>query len=355
MEQLGQEPPPPSATTYRAGRRGRRGADRAAGTGRRPRRWLRRILPALLVVVVLLVAGAAALYLWAGGQVRHVPAIGTYPGRPAAGAGTNWLLVGSDSRAGLTAQQRKELHVGNDGGRNTDTVMVLHTGVHGPSLVSLPRDSYVPVPGHGRRKINEAYADGGPQLLTRTVEQATGLRIERYAEVNFLGLVQVVDALGGVRICPEKPLKDARSGADFRAGCQHVDGRQGLAYARARYSDPQGDLGRVKRQRQLMAAVADRMLGTGMLLHPSRPVPVARTTLAAIRVDDGAGMRQLWDLGWSMRKITGGAGRAVTVPVARPGVSVSGAGDVLLWDTPRARLLFQALRRDDPIPTSVTN
>ncbi len=350
MEQLGQEPPPPSATTDRAGRR----TGRARG-GRRRRRWLRRTLLVLLVVVVLLVAGGVAAYRWAGGQVRHVAAIGTYPGRPAAGAGTNWLLVGSDSRAGLTPRQRKELHVGNSGGRNTDTVMVLHTGAHGPSLVSLPRDSYVPVPGHGRRKINEAYADGGPQLLTRTVEEATGLRIERYAEVNFLGLVQVVDALGGVRICPAKPLKDAKSGADFRAGCQHMDGRQGLAYARARYSDPQGDLGRVKRQRQLMGAVADRMLSTGTLVHPSRPGPVVRTTLAAIRVDEGAGIRQLAELGWSMRKITGGAGRAVTVPVAQPGVSVSGAGDVLLWDTPKARQLFDALRKDDPIPTSVIN
>ncbi|MGW1840694.1 LCP family protein [Streptomyces sp. BBFR2] len=349
MEQLGQEPPPPAATTYRAGRHGGR------GTGRRRRRWLRRTLLALLVVVVLLVAGGVTAYVWAGGQVRHVAAIGTYPGRPAAGAGTNWLLVGSDSRAGLTPRQRKELHVGNGGGRNTDTVMVLHTGGHGPYLVSLPRDSYVPVPGHGRRKINEAYADGGPRLLTRTVEQATGLRIDRYAEVNFLGLVQVVDALGGVRICPEKPLKDAKSGADFRAGCQQVDGRRGLAYARARYSDPEGDLGRVKRQRQLMAAVADRMLSTDMLRHPSRPAPVVRTTLAAIRVDEGAGIRQLWDLGWSMRKITGENGRAVTVPVARPGVNVSGAGDVLMWDEAKARQLFQALRKGDPIPTSVTN
>ncbi|GAA3191453.1 MULTISPECIES: LCP family protein [Streptomyces] len=352
MEQLGQEPPPPSVPADRAGRCGGR---RAGGSGRRRRRWLRRTLLALLVVVVLLVAGGVAAYRWAGGQVRHVAAIGAYPGRPAAGAGTNWLLVGSDSRAGLTPQQRKELHVGNGGGRNTDTVMVLHTGARGPSLVSLPRDSYVTVPGHGRRKINGAYAAGGPQLLTRTVEQATGLRIERYAEVNFLGLVQVVDALGGVRICPEKPLKDAESGADFRAGCQQVDGRQGLAYARARYSDPQGDLGRVKRQRQLMGAVADRMLSTEMLRHPSRPAPVVRTTLAAIRVDDGAGIRQLVELGRSLRKITGGAGRAVTVPVARPGVSVSGAGDVLMWDEPKARLLFDALRKDDPIPTSVIN
>ncbi|MCB5907589.1 LCP family protein [Streptomyces sp. SF28] len=309
----------------------------------------------LSVLVVLVFAGGAALYVWADGRLRQVAAIGDYAGRPAAGKGTNWLLVGSDSRAGLTPAQREELHVGNDGGRNTDTVMVLHSGGHGPYLVSIPRDSYVRVPGHGRRKINEAYADGGPKLLTRTVEQATGLRIDRYAEVSFLGLVRVVDALHGVRMCLDKPLKDARSGADFRAGCQEMNGRQALAYTRARYSDPEGDIGRVRRQRRLTAAVAGGMLGSGVYLNPFRWMPVAGAALSAVRVDEGAGVAELVGMGRSMKKITGGGGRAVTVPVARPGVVVGGAGDVLEWDERGARRLFQALRDDDPIPTSDNN
>ncbi|MFI7099727.1 LCP family protein [Streptomyces sp. NPDC050161] len=338
---MGQPIPPPSSTLYRAGRRGRP--------------WWRWTLVALLVLVVPVAAGGAALYVWAGRQVRQVAAFGAYEGRPVAGQGTNWLLVGSDSRAGLTPAQRKDLHVGNDGGRNTDTVMVLHSGGHGPYLVSIPRDSYVPVPGHGRAKINEAYADGGPKLLTRTVEQATGLRIDRYAEVDFLGLVRVVDALGGVRMCPDKPIEDARSGADFRAGCQEMDGRQALAYARARYSDPEGDIGRVKRQRQLISAVADGMLRPGVYLNPFRWRPVVGTALSAVRVDEGAGVAELVGMGRSMRKITDGGGRAVTVPVARPGVAVAGAGEVLVWDEQGARRLFQALRDDDPIPTSDNN
>ncbi|MFG2139643.1 LCP family protein [Streptomyces sp. NPDC048650] len=336
---MGQPFPSSTTTLYRA--------------GRMPRR--RRILVTLLALVVLVAAGGVGLYLWAGERVRRVAALDDYPGRPPAGRGTNWLLVGSDSRAGLTPRQRQELHVGNDTVRNTDTIMVLHSGRHGPYLISLPRDSYVPVPGHGRAKINEAYGDGGPRLLTRTVERATGLRIDRYAEVNFLGFVRVVDTLGGVRLCPDRPLHDARSGADFAAGCRRADGRQALAFVRARYADPRGDLGRVKRQRQLIGAVADEALGPGVVLDPFRLVPVVGAGLSALAVDKGSGMAELLAMAWSMEKVAEGGGAAVTVPVSRPGVAAGSAGEVLLWDEIGARRLFGALRADDVIPTSGTN
>lgn len=359
---MGRPIPPLSAssspTTYRAERARwwhRRRAGRPPGLpGPRRRRWswLPTTLVTLLVLVLLVVAGGAWLYLWAEGNLRHVSALGGYAGRPAAGKGTNWLLVGSDSRSELTPQQRKDLHVGNDRVQNTDTIMVLHSGEHGPTLVSLPRDSYVPIPGHGSRKINEAYADGGPQLLTRTVEQATGLRIDRYAEVNFLGFVQIVDALNGVRLCLDKPLKDEKSGADFPAGCRRMNGTEALAYVRARYADPDGDLGRVKRQRQLIGAVADGMASSDVYLDPSRSKRVLDASLAALRVDDDADVAQLLGMGRSMRQISSGAGTATTVPVMRPGVMVSGVGSVLPWKENGASRLFQALRDDDRIPTS---
>ncbi|PJJ02428.1 LytR family transcriptional attenuator [Streptomyces sp. 2333.5] len=353
-------PPPPasSPTTYRAERARwwhRRRLARSLGAPGPPRRrwsWLPPTLVTLLVLVILVVAGGAWLYIWAEGNLRHVAALGDYAGRPAAGKGTNWLLVGSDSRGELTPQQRRDLHVGNGRVQNTDTIMVLHSGDHGPTLVSLPRDSYVPIPGHGSRKINEAFADGGPQLLTRTVEQATGLRIDRYAEVSFLGLVQVVDALGGVRLCLDEPLKDEKSGADFPAGCRRMNGPQALAYARARYADPDGDLGRVKRQRQLIGAVADGMASSDVLLDPSRSKRVLDAALAALTVDEDADMAQLLGMGRSMRQIAGGGGTATTVPVVRPGVMVGGVGSVLPWEENGASRLFQALREDDRIPTS---
>ncbi|MET9495027.1 LCP family protein [Streptomyces sp. NPDC006552] len=326
---------------------GTRTATGAAGR----RRWPRRVLAVLLLVLVLLAGYGTGLYFWADSRLRTTEAFGAGGGRPADGKGTDWLLVGSDSRADLTPEQRKQLHVGNDEGLNTDTIMILHHGDSGPYLVSIPRDSYVPIPGHGRNKINAAYSLGGARLLTATVEQATGLRLDHYAEIDFLGLVDVVDAIGGVTLCvPRGGLHDAKSGADFDAGCQAMDGVQALQYARARYSDPQGDLGRVKRQRQLLDAIAGKALGPGVLVPPWKLVPFLRTTLDALTVDPGTGVGALATMGTKMRSLAG----TTTVPVASEPY-VPGAGDVVEWDRGEARRLFAALRADTAIPTFDAN
>ncbi|MFD9909918.1 LCP family protein [Streptomyces sp. NPDC059063] len=323
--------------------------------GKAGRRWPRRVAWGLLAVVLLLAAYATSLYFWAGSRLRTTAAFSAYEGRPARGEGTDWLLVGSDSRAALTPEQRKDLHVGNDQGLNTDTIMLLHHGDSGPYLVSIPRDSYVTVPGHGRNKINAAYALGGAPLLTRTVEQATGLRVDHYAEVNFLGFVDVVDALGGVRICvPAGGLHDAKSGADFAAGCQEMDGVRALRYVRARYSDPLGDLGRVKRQRQLVSAVADKATGLSVLLPPWELIPFAGAALDALTVDDDTGVGALARLGLEMSDLSGGSGATTTVPVASE-PEIPGVGDVVVWDRAKAGQLFDALRNDTSIPTSDAN
>ncbi|MGI5352857.1 LCP family protein [Streptomyces sp. CA-250714] len=318
------------------------------GGGRR-RRWWR---VALLVFLVLLLACAAALagtYGWAESRVRHTTALVDYPGRPTQGKGTNWLIIGTDTRADLSPRQREELHVGGGGRRNTDTVMVLHHGESGPYLVSIPRDSYVTVPGHGRGKINSAYARGGPKLLTRTVEQATGLRLDHYAEIDFLGFTRVVDALDGVRICLTKPLRDEKSGADLHRGCQTLDGEQALAFVRARYSDPEGDLGRVKRQRQLLSALVQEGTGPATLGNPFRFFPFLGSALDAVTVDKGSTTLSLTRMGWKIRRLTEGDGGTTTVPVANPGLSVPGAGSVVAWEPSGSRSLFHQLRQDVPI------
>ncbi|MFJ9040470.1 LCP family protein [Streptomyces sp. NPDC102406] len=326
------------------------GTRRRTGAARR-RRLPRRVLVTLLLVLVVLLGYGTGLYFWADSKLRTTDAFGADAGRPAAGSGTDWLLVGSDSRAALSPEQRKELHVGNDGGLNTDTIMLLHHGATGPYLISIPRDSYVPIPGHGRGKINSAYALGGAELLTRTVEQATGLRLDHYAEINFLGLVDVVDSLGGVRVCvPRGGLHDEKSGADFDAGCQHMTGVQALRFARARYSDPRGDLGRVERERRLVDAIAHKALGPAVLLPPWRLVPFLRASLGAITVDTGSGVGALAVMGRDMSSLD----RTATVPVAGESY-VYGAGDVVEWDRSKAERLFAALREDTAIPTFDTN
>src|SRR4029453_504861 len=115
----------------------------------------------------------------------------------------DWLIVGSDSRQGLDESRRSELGTGQAAGRRADTMMLLHIprGTGKPGLVSLPRDPYVPTPGHGRNKLNAAYAFGGPTLLARTVEGVTGIRLDRYMEVGFDGFARVVDPAGGGQTC----------------------------------------------------------------------------------------------------------------------------------------------------------
>ncbi|MFE0176502.1 LCP family protein [Streptomyces sp. NPDC059002] len=328
-------------------------ADKGSRAG--GRRWPKRVALSLLVLVVLVAAYGTGLYFWAGSRLRTTDAFTEYESRPGQGKGTDWLLVGSDSRSSLTPEQRKELHVGNDQGLNTDTIMVLHYGDSGPSLVSIPRDSYVAIPGHGKGKINSAYALGGAPLLTRTVEQATGLRVDHYAEVNFLGFVDVVDALGGVTICvPDGGLHDEKSGADFDGGCQHMDGVQALQYVRARYSDPQGDLGRVRRQQQLVSAVAKKAVSVSVLLPPWNLIPFLSASLDALTVDKDTGVGTLAHMGFEMEGLSSGSGTTTTVPVASE-PEIAGVGDVVVWDQVKADQLFEALRNDTPIPTSDAN
>ncbi|HEU4897804.1 MAG TPA: LCP family protein, partial [Actinomycetota bacterium] len=215
----------------------------------RPRRWGRRLGVVLLVLVVLLVG----LGVWVDSRLNRIEALSDYQGRPAATPGADWLIVGSDSRQGLDETRRRELGTGQAAGRRADTMMLLHIprGTGKPVLISMPRDSYVPIPGHGRNKLNAAYAFGGPKLLSRTVEEVTGIRLDRYMEVGFDGFASVVDAVGGVQICPETAMRDPMAGLNVKAGCQEANSKTALAYVRARHSG-RGDLDRVERQQEFL-------------------------------------------------------------------------------------------------------
>lgn len=312
----------------------------ARPSARRSRtRWLGR-LPLVLLLVTALLLG---LVLYFYSRIEQVDAVTDYEGRPEGGSGTNWLIVGSDSREGLTDEQVKELKVGRAEGRRTDTIILLHDPETGPpTLVSLPRDSYVPIPGRGRNKLNAAFAFGGPQLLVQTVEQVTGLRIEHYTEIGFGGFVGMTDAVGGVELCPSRRIRDAKSGLRVDKGCQDMDGPTALAYVRARYFDPKGDLGRVERQQEFLGAVFDRAASPATLLNPFRLVALGNAGTTALRIDDGDGPVSLAHFALTMRSVAGGKGRSVTVPVADPNYSTP-AGSAVRWDRERALRLFNRL------------
>jgi LCP family protein required for cell wall assembly len=301
-------------------------------------RWGRRLGIGLLALLVL-VAGFA---VYVDGTLARVPALPSDSN--AAGAGTNWLIVGSDSRANLTEEQRKEYATGDPESELTDTIMLLHTGSGPTTLVSLPRDSIVDIPGKGRHKINSAYgrgggADGGgPELLVRTVENATGLRIDHYIEIGFLGIVSVVDAVGGVEMCVPEAIEDPKAALDIKAGCQTLDEATALGYVRTR-ATASSDFGRVERQRAFISALLDKATSPSTMFNPFRIIPLATGLSNSVAVDRSTHVWHLAQLGLAMRGLKDGI--STTVPV-RDGV--------VNWDKTRAKTLFDALAADERPP-----
>jgi LCP family protein required for cell wall assembly len=309
----------------------------------RPRlRWWWIALP----LAVLLVAYPLLLFVTAWSSLHRVEALSS--SGPADTPGRTYLVVGSDSRAELTAAERHALHTGKAAGRRTDTIMLLHVpDGGGPTvLVSVPRDSYVSIPGHGKNKINAAYAFGGAPLLVRTVEQATGLRIDSYVETGLGGYAQLVDAIGGVDVCVKRAIKDSKANINVKAGCQTFDGATALGYARARYSDPRGDLGRVERQRQVLAAIAGKTLSPSVVLEPWRAFPAASNGGDALTVDSGMSPLGLLAFVQAMRAVAGGDGLSLTVPIGNAALPTP-AGEAVQWNSSQAKQLFDALRSDD--------
>ncbi|OBB89779.1 LCP family protein [Mycobacterium sp. 852002-40037_SCH5390672] len=315
---------------------------------RRKRRWIRTVASMLLVGVVLIGAGVIAGAVWFDGKLHREQVLTDYPDRPAAGRGTNWLIVGSDSRQGLSAAQQQDLATGGDiGNGRTDTILLVHLPGVGSAarttMVSIPRDSYVPIPGHGKDKINAAFAMGGAQLLVQTMEQVTGLRLDHYAEIGFGGFAALVDALGGVTVCPKTSFNDPLAGIDLPAGCHTLNGRNALGYVRSR-DTPRADLDRMVNQRQFVAAVLHRAASPAVWLNPWRWYSVPRAAADALTVDRGDHAWDLARLGWALH----GSTTTMTVPI---GEFTSGdAGSVVVWNHDEAARLFQSLASDAPVP-----
>ena len=321
-------PPPPSA---RLGKR------------RHPARIVIGILSGLLLLILVWLVGVPA-YAWS--KVERLDAA---PGgeRPANQPGQTFLLVGSDSREGLSPEERKRLGTGNTAGRRTDTIMIVYVPPGGqPAMISVPRDSYVPISKHGSTKINAAYAFGGPELLVQTVERNTGLRVDGYVEIGFGGFVNIIDAVGGVEMCLPKAIKDRPSRLDLPKGCQTLDGATALGYVRMRKADPRGDLGRVERQREMLAAVAKKAASPATVLNPVRYWNLSNASTQAITLDEDTSLLQTARLGLAMSRISSGKGLTLTVPIADTDASTS-AGSAVLWDKKKAKAMFADIARGD--------
>ncbi|WP_060884454.1 LCP family protein [Streptomyces caniscabiei] len=323
--------------------------------------WGRRIKLTAITVTVVLLATTIGTYFWADSKLNREVDLSKVIDRPGEGEGTNYLIVGSDSRAGLSDEQKKELHTGSAEGKRTDSMMILHTGSNGPTLISLPRDSNVEIPsfvgsesgktykGTGRQvKLNAAYAEDGPELLVRTVEANTGLRIDHYVEIGFAGFANIVDAVGGVEIeIPKGGMKDTKSGADFEAGKQTLNGEQALAFVRTRYALAGSDLDRTKNQQKFLAALASQTATPSTILNPFKLYPTMGAGLDTLIVDKDMSLFDLADMFWAMKGVTGGDGKSMNMPIS----GNSGNGN-LQWDTAKVKQLVEQLKNDEAVTVS---
>lgn len=304
---------------------------------RRPRFRLGLIPLALILVLVYLIG--IPLYHWT--TIEKVDAAPNGD-RPADQPGTNYLIVGSDKADDLSDEQREVLQTGERGGTNTDTIIVLHTGSGGRTMMSIPRDTLAEIPGHGTQMINAAFAIDGPPLLVASVEQLTGIHIDHYVELGFGSVINTVDAFGGVEICPKQDMKDPRARLDIEKGCQEVDGLTALGYSRSRYVTALSDLDRVARQREVISALGDEALTPWTFLNPVRYWRINDAAAGSIRVDEE--MNPV-DLGRFALAMTG-----ESQTCTMPNLPAPSDPNRLIADPDRAPALFEAIIGDSTVP-----
>ncbi|HEX2027011.1 MAG TPA: LCP family protein [Nitriliruptorales bacterium] len=306
--------------------------------GRRRRRWgLRRVALGLVVVALVLMGLGAGAAVYASTRMERVPVEGLQP----AGVGEplHLLVVGSDSREGLTPEQQEELTTGDMGGDRTDTIMVMTIRGGRAAMLSFPRDLYVERCDGSVGRINGATGIAGPGCLVQTVVALSGIPISNYLEVHFLGFRDIVQAVGGVDVCLERAIADPFAGIDLPAGCQRLDGTQALGYVRVRKID--SDLERIERQQGFLSALASEIVSPSTLVNPLRLYRTAGEVGSTLTTDRGMGAVDLSRVGLGMLGLA--RGRSVTATVPATGDSVGGAA-VLRVQEGEAAALFARFR-----------
>jgi LCP family protein required for cell wall assembly len=321
----------------------------------------------LAVLVTVLSATAYGLYMYADHQIRRIgpesPAPpGASPTPPSitgkcAKTACNYLLLGSDSRTGLSKAEQEAFGTNQDigGSQRSDTIIVVHVEPDQKKAVflSFPRDLWVDIPGLGFDKINAAFAGGiagnGAQRVARTVTSLTGLRIDHVMYVDLAGFEGVVNALGGVEMCVPYPMQDVLTGLDIQAGCQHFDGKTALAYVRTRHQpcDLIPDFARISRQQQFLRAVIAKLLSPGeiwrlpTLIHP---------VLQSIVVDQGMNPAELAYLAGQLNGVNTGNVDFRVVPTVPSGTYLGGQYlSIVKLVQPQADQLFERLRDGKPL------
>jgi LCP family protein required for cell wall assembly len=307
---------------------------------------------------------------WAGlgritAAIPKIDAFGGLDNRPKReSSAVNYLIVGSDTREGLSRAEIKRLKVGGTdvaAGKRSDTMLLVHISKKRDkaAIISVPRDSYAKIPEHQNSqgkvipatysKINSAFNWGGAPLLIQTFEEMSGLRIDHYVEINFVGFVRMVDALGGVEICTKRDIDDPKSHLVLPAGRHILDGVDSLKYVRTRQFDGLGDLGRMKRQQEFAGAMLRKATSAGVLLNPVKMVDFISSALDSVVTDEGLSQGDLLTLGKQLRNLSASNVRTLTIPLKYYNYSKNGVSAAVLWDPVLAPELFNRIKNDDAL------
>jgi len=280
----------------------------------------------------------------------------------------NYLLVGSDTREGLSKAELKALRVGSvatAAGKRSDTMLLVHISKARDKavMISIPRDTFALIPEHTSKsgklipavhsKINSSFNWGGAPLLIQTIEEMTELKIDHYIEINFAGFARIVDSIGGVEVCTKKNINDPKSHLILEAGIHTLNGIESLKYVRTREFDGLGDLGRMQRQQAFMSAVLRKATSAGVLLNPVTMASFINSSLSAVTTDSELKNSDLIALAKQMKSLSTSSVRTLTVPLSDLNYYSNGVTSAVLWDPVLAPQLWTRLREDQAVVDEV--
>jgi len=329
-----------------------------------------KILTIISVGTLAISAISAVAFGTVSASINKIDAFAGIKDRPEkASSAVNYLIVGSDTREGLTKEELKQLRVGSvksAAGKRSDTLLLVHISKARDKavIISIPRDTYALIPEHKNAqgklipakhsKINAAFNWGGAPLLIQVLEDMTDLKIDHYVEVNFAGFADVVDALGGIEVCTKKDINDPKSHLVLAAGVHNLNGIEALKYVRTREFDGLGDIGRMQRQQAFISSVLRKATSAGVLLNPITMVNFVNSSLSAVITDSGLKSSDLITLAKQMKSLSTSKVRTLTVPLSNLYYNANGVTASVLWDPVLAPELWLRLKEDRAVIDEVT-
>ena len=328
-----------------------------------------KILTGISIAVLAISAVSALAFSTVTASINKIDVFNGIEKRPEKkSTAMNYLLVGSDTREGLSKAELKALRVGSvatAAGKRSDTMLLVHISKARDKavMISIPRDTFALIPEHTSKtgklipavysKINSSFNWGGAPLLIQTIEEMTELKIDHYIEINFAGFARIVDSIGGVEICTKKNINDPKSHLVLEAGVHTLNGIESLKYVRTREFDGMGDIGRMQRQQAFMSAVLRKATSAGVLLNPVTMASFINSALSAVTTDSELKNSDLIALAKQMKSLSTSSVRTLTVPLSDLNYYSNGVTSAVLWDPVLAPQLWTRLREDQAVVDEV--